>query len=243
MIYLIDDNQDNQRLKFYNISFVEEGVFDGYLTSIEKIEKKNDLKDISHLEFLKSSDCILLHSTTEDYDKEKESFCGGSNINSINIKEIIAQEGEKIPLVLFSNRMGEAEYDYERNPNYIPSIKKNFFYERLFDFLEFYKETGKVELRMLAWGKNFASKEISRLAFNILSSLELKNMHENLVLSDLSKVLRDFSLFIELSLPNNDFNAILNELEDNPITTHEFKRKINLITESFTKYGKNIHSW
>ena len=154
MIYLIDDNQNNQRLNNYNITFVDDGVFDGYLSSIEKIEIGNSLSDVSHLEFLKTADCILLHSTTEDYERDK-GFIPGSRINALNIVESISKDGEIIPLVLFSNSMVEVKFDFENNPNFIGSIKKNLFYERLFDFIEHYKVTGHVELRIIAWGKNF----------------------------------------------------------------------------------------
>jgi hypothetical protein len=242
MIYLIDDNQNNQRRNNYNITFVEEEFFDGYLTSIEKLEQGKSFSDTSHLEFLKSADCILLHSTTEDYDKGK-GFLSGTKTNAIHIKETISQEGEKVPLVLFSNSMGEVEFDLKNNPNYISSIKKNLFYERLFDFLELYKNTGNIELRIIAWGKNFVSKEISKLAFEILSAVEFKNNTDNLLLSDLSSVLKSFKSFIELSLPQENSNNLLNEIEDDQIKIQDFKKKINQITESYAKYGKNIYSW
>ena len=242
MIYLIDDNQNNQRLKNNKITFVDEGYFDGYLKSIEKIEITKSFSDISHLDFLKTADCILLHSTTEDYDENK-GFLSGSRFNALKIKELISQEGEKIPLVLFSNSMGEAEFDFEDNPNYISSVKKNLFYERLFDFLDYYKNTGKVEMRIIAWGKNFVSNEISKLVIEMLKAFDFKENSESLKLTDLSSIIKSFKSFVELSLPKNDINEILNELEDNPITIQDFKKKINQITESFIKYGKNIHSW
>jgi|AntDeeMinimDraft_5_1070356.scaffolds.fasta_scaffold00357_8 hypothetical protein len=242
MIYLIDDNQNNQRLNNYNITFIEDGVFDGYLTSIEKLEIGKSFSDTSHLEFLKVSDCILLHSTTEDFDKDK-GFLSGSKTNVLKIRELISQEGEIIPLVLFSNSMGEAEFNFESNSKYISSIKKNLFYERLFDLLDYYKNTGKVELRIIALGKNFASKEISKLTIEILNSIEMKNNSDDLKLNDLSKVLKSFKSFVELSLPNNNIDEILNELEDNSMKIHDFKTKINQITESYTKYGKNIYTW
>jgi hypothetical protein len=242
MIYLIDDNQNNQRLNNYNITFVEDGVFEGYLISIEKIEVGKSFSDITHLDFLKAADCILLHSTTEDYDKNK-GFLPGSKTNVLKMKELISQEGDQIPLVLFSNSMGEAEFDFESNSNYISSVKKNLLYERLFDFLEHYKNTGKVELRIIAWGNNFASKEVAKLVIEILNSVELKENSEDLKLSDLSKSISSFKSFVELSLPNSGINEILNEIEDNPIRIQDFRKKINQIKESYDKYGKNIYTW
>ncbi len=242
MIYLIDDNQNNQRLINYNITFIEEGVFDGYLSSIEKLEIGKVFSQVSHLEFLKNADCILLHSSTEDYDRER-GFIPGSKTNAIKIKEIISQEGEIIPLVLFSNSMGGAEIDFKKNPNYISSIKKNLFYERLYDFLKHYRNKGEVELKILAWGENFLSIEVSKLAREIISSLETKQNSDVLKLTDLSPIIRKFKSFIELALPNNNVNEILDRIEDNPMMIQDFIRKINLINESYTKYGKNIYPW
>lgn len=242
MIFLIDDNQNNQRFNNYNITFIEDGDFEGYLKSIEKLEVGRSFSGTSHLDFLRTADCILLHSTTEDYDKDK-GFLPGSKTNVIKIKELISQEGEKIPLVLFSNSMGEAEFNFETQPSYISSIKKNLFYEHLFDFLDHYKTTGKVELRIIASGKTFVGKEITKFAIEILNSIEWKENSENLKLQDLSETIYSFKSFVELAFPKYDINDILNEIEDNPMKIQDFKNRINQTTESFIKYGKNIHSW
>jgi hypothetical protein len=242
MIYLIDDNQNNQRLHNYNTTFIEDGIFNGYLKSIEKIKVGNSLSDTSHLELLKSADCILLHTTTEDYDLEK-GFLSGSKTNVLKIKELISEEGDKIPLVLFSNSMGEPEFDLESSSTYIRSIKKNLFYERLYDFLDYYKNNGIVELRILAWGKNFATKEVSKFAIDILNVIELKKSNDFITISDLSKAINSFKSFVELALANEGIVQILNDIEDNPIEVKYFKRKINQILESYDKYGKNIYTW
>ncbi len=242
MIYLIDDNQHNQRLENYKIAFVEEGVFTGYLTSIERLEFKKELNDISHLEFLRNADCVLLHSTIEDYVMEK-GFLSGSKTNSLKIKEEISQEGDSIPLVLFSNSMGDPEYDFDNQPNYIRSIKKNLFYERLFDFLEHYKSTKKVELRIIAWGKNYGAKEISMHAREILKALTVKSDSDLVAITDLSLVVESLRSFLEISLPESDMNSIFDQIEDHPMSVADFKKRIKLITESYSNYGKNLHSW
>jgi len=195
MIYLIDDNQNNQRLNNYQLTFIEDGTFSKYITSIEHIEKQVDLTDTSHLNFLKHADCILLHTSFEDYNIEV-GFIKGSRINAINIKEIIAQEGDKIPLVLFSNSMGKAVYE---GPDYISQLKKNIFYERLYDFICFYKDTGKIELKILAYGKNYISGEISELANTILTKIVIKKSSVLLRITDLSSVMEEFEAFVNLT--------------------------------------------
>jgi len=245
MIYLIDDNQNNQRQKQYNIDFVENRTFKEILTSIERIERHEYADDISHLEFLKDAKCILLHVTTADWDEEK-GFLEGSITNVTKIKETIACEGEKIPLVLFSNKMNEkADYDYKKNPDFICEIKKNILYERLYDFLEYYKNADKIELRILAFGKNFQAHTVSCLAKELLGTVASISGKEKFLITNISasSKLPIFREFIEISLPNADFKSIIFDLEDNPINVNEFQNKINLITESFLKYGKNIYNW
>ena len=244
MIYLIDDNQNNQRNKL-GISFVEEGIFKGYMTYIEKLEKRELADDISHLDFLKNARCILLHSTTEDWDNEK-GFLKKSTSNATKIKEKVADFGDNIPLVLFSHREAQTAdsiYQPEKNPNFINLINKNDFYKNLWDFVEFYKKTDKIELRILVWGKNFKAKEISGLANELLGIIASFNGMGKLLITDISEKLQVFKTFVELSLPEADYVSILNDLEDNPISITEFRNKINLITESFVKHGKNIYNW
>jgi hypothetical protein len=242
MIYLIDDNQNDQRFKNYNITFIEEGVFENHLKSIEKLEIGNSLSDITHLEFLNSAACILLHSTAEDFDINK-GFLPSSITNVIKIKEFISQEGELIPLVLFSNSMGEADFDYNVNPSYIRGIKKNLFYERLFEFLEHFKNTGEIELRILSWGNNYAAKIPIELAKQILTSLENKKKTDELLITDLTPVLPILKSFFKISLPDMNLNELLVHLEDNSIKIDDFKKNINQIIESYVKFGKNIHPW
>lgn len=241
MIYLIDDNQNRHRENI-GIDFIDKGVFADVLTSVEKIEKRA-LSDLSHLDFLNDADCILLHYTTEDYDFENNLFISGSRTNAVKIVESIAEEGDKIPLVLFSNGMGEAVVNNDNNVTYIREINKNVFYSRLYDFVEHYKNRGSIELRILAWGKNFQSKEVSSLANLLLGLLTHCKADDLFDITLFANRQKEFQRFIELSLVQDDISAIWKSLKNNPITVNELRNKINLINESFLKYGKNIYPW
>lgn len=242
MIYLVDDNQNDQRIKEYGFSFVEDDTFNGYLINIQKIRKSDSLEDVSHLTFLRNADCILLHSTTEDVDSEGN-FVKGSTTNCTKILETIAEYGEKVPLVLFSNKMdATAIYSYEKNPNFIQEIKKNVFYSRLFDFMEDYQQKGKIELRILAYGKNFHAIEISRYANSLLLSILGKKNDDVYTISDISSI-EIFKNFMRLAQVAEDPETILIGIEDFPITIQKFRDHVNLITDSFAKYGRNIYGW
>lgn len=242
MIYLIDDNQNNQRKEAYSISFVDDGLFSGCLTPIEKIPKNGGSEDFEHLTFLNDASCLLVHSTTEDTNI-KGKFMEGSNTNVIKIKERISVEGEKIPLVLFSNKMDEtAVYDHSSNPSYITAIKKNKFYERLYDFVEHYHLNKEIDLRIIAFGNNFESKEVTGYAEDLLMYVAFDDGSAMLNLGHISSI-NTFRKFIKKAGLKNSFDDIVNSLEDNPISIQDFRDKINQITESFTKYGKNIYDW
>lgn len=169
MIYLIDDNQNNHRENM-GIDFISDEVNADILTSVEKIEKRS-LSDLSNLAFLKDADCILLHYSTEDYDFENNTFVSGSRTNVVKIIEYISQEGDEIPLVLFSNGMADSFSDYSEDIRFVRELNKNSFYSRLYDFLEYYKLNRTVELRILLYGKNFIYKEVEMHANTLLNSL------------------------------------------------------------------------
>ena len=244
MIYLIDDNQNKQREQL-GITFVAEATCNGFLTSIEKLEKHEKADDISHLEFLKDAKCILLHSTTEDWDSEK-GFLKASTSNATKIKDYITDFGDKIPLVLFSNKESQSTetiFQPDKNPNFINMIRKNDFYKNLRDFVEDYAKSDRIELRILMWGKNFKAKEIDSISVVLLHAMMSKSGKEKLLLSDLSSIQHDFKKFVNLAFPGQDSQWFFDSLEDYSITISDFRDKISLITESFLKYGKNIFTW
>jgi hypothetical protein len=242
MIYLIDDNQNNQRENL-GIHFVDEGEFKDVLTSIEKLEKQAQADDISHLAFLNDAKCILLHATTEDYDSANATFLHDSFSNVRKIKEDVADYGDNVPFVLFSNGMSETDYRPDTHPNYISAINKNQFYTHLRDFVEHYKNSGEIELRILVWGKNFRANEISKLGKQLLENFALKEGTDVLASADISACQPTFKTFIEAAYPDKNASDILNDMQANPLTINEFRKRINLITESFLKYGKNICAW
>lgn len=241
MIYLIDDNQNDLRARI-GADFVDEGVFDGYLTAIDKLEKKAMAVDTSHLEFLKSADCILLHASTEDWSAEK-GFLSGSLTNVRKIREDVADFGDSVPLVLFSNGMENTVFHQEISPNYVQELNKTLFYSRLFDFMEHYKNENKVELRILTWGKNFLANEIGELAKNLLAKIAFNDDSEVFEMRFIEGEEDSFDKFIRVSYPDETINNVMDSIISNSFTVSQFREKINSISESFFKYGKNIYPW
>lgn len=233
MIYLIDDNQNDQRKSLYKINYVDNGGFKDILVCLDKISKSFNLASLI------KAKCILLHSTTEDVNEEG-SFIPGSRTNAIKIKEVISKEGDLIPLVLFSNGMSEnASFDYQDNPNYISAIKKNKFYGNLFPFLTNYKSSGLIDLRIIAFGKNYKSIEVGKYGNRILN--EINRFDENNPFSpSLLENVSDLESFYSIS-HSSDFTDFIHGIEMNSISIGEFKKNIKAIIESYIQYNENIY--
>lgn len=231
MIYLIDDNQGNQQVDKFGIQYINEGLFSDFLVSIERLEKNVDLS------YLKNAECILLHATTEDIVDGK--FKQGSVSNVTKIIKEISDNGEIVPLVLFSEQMSEIAL--MPNHNYIRAIKKSTFYSNLFDFLSCFKESKELEFKILASGKNFRSVEISNYLRLLTENLEFRDANDLIKLKDIN--LKVFSLLIEMSSINCTFEKLIEDLEDSPITVQKFKENLTYINQSFTNHGKNIYGW
>ena len=216
MIYLIDDNKDEKRIKEMGLSFVDDGTFKQFLKPISHLKKTDGLENLEELTFLSDAKCILIHKTTDDCD-DSFNFIEGSTTNATKIIEKIANFGANKPLVIFSNKMSEnAEYNYEENSNCIFQIKKNTFYNRLYDFLIHYQNTQKIELRIIAFGKNFKAVEISRYSKILIESVA---QYPPDTLLDLRFIrLSILRVFHELANIQQPFDDFVNELEDSPIT-------------------------
>lgn len=231
MIYLIDDNQANQQIEKYCINYIKNNDFCEILISLEKLDKDMDLS------FLKSATCILLHATTEDV--IDGNFVSGSVSNVTKIIKEISDNGDEIPLVLFSEQMSEAAI--MPNHQYIRAIKKSTFYSNLFDFLSFFKQSNSLEFKVLANGINYKSIEISDYIRIISENLIYKDQEDFIKLKDIN--LKIFKELIEISTIQFTFDVLIEILEDNPISIKKFTENLSYINQSFAKYGKNVYGW
>ncbi|XWW47042.1 hypothetical protein JYG30_06230 [Fibrella sp. USSR17] len=238
MIYLLDDNKDDKRRLSFNVSFVDDSTFDGYLTSISHLSENADLS------FLSNAVCLLVHETTEDID-EDGNFKSGITTNAQRLIDDISDRGDKIPLVIFSNGMnGPTEYDYDVRPHFVKAIHKTLLYQhRLFPFLNHYKQTNQVEMRIIAFGENFRAVEAGRYAHYLIESLSVYKHSQLFNLSFIPK-LSMLQRFYEFMQPNGDFIKFVNDLEDSSISVGKFVENVSAVIESISEnYGKNTHTW
>jgi hypothetical protein len=231
MIYLIDDNRHNQHISNYGIHYIKNNDFSDILIYIDKLEKNQDLS------FLTEASCILIHSTTADVLNGE--FIDGSKSNVIKIMDTICENGDKIPLVTFSE--GNTKPNLEPISNKRIDLKKSLFYSNLYDFLIHYRENKEFEFEILLNGKHYKSIKIVRKSNLLIEMLQFKDQNEILKLRDIN--LTAFKEIIEMASISVSFDELLESLEDNPITVLKFIDNLNTINNSFTKYGKNIYGW
>ena len=237
MIYLIDDNKQEQRME-YGASYIDEGQYDDILIHIEKTNGSTDVS------FLCNAKLIMIHDSLDDY--ENGGFVENSRHARHNIDDIA--QNNNIPLVYFSDGHILTKMDSEGN---VTQLKKADFYYRLKDFLEDYKEYGVFELKILAYGKNWRNILLKEDVKNLYKMISNKKNSEILNIGDVlptAKISEPnyLSNIIEIySQPNlgKSYYEILDYIDVEQITVGEFKQRIDKIMISFNKYGKNTYTW
>ena len=224
MIYLIDDTN----IESVNGQFILSKEFEHVLYRIETLECLDELRVV-----LNTADCIMIHRTFA---------------NSTIYKEQIAEltgDGVTIPLVIFSAGDSEHAVFDEKFPYVIEGIKKSVFYARLYDFLKTFIDNHDIDLRLIAYGKDYVKIKARNIVKSILHLIAGKE--GNITMSELAKLASNpsFKELINMSNPalGLSYDNLLEDLEDNPISIIDFKNRINNILISFYQYGKNIYTW
>lgn len=220
MIYLIDDTE----LKDFNVEFLQEDKYKSVLTLICDMQKFNNQRNN-----LQNANCIMVHKT----------FCSSNEV--YQQLSAICDDKYLIPFVAFSAGDAESAVYDESEPLSIDGLKKSVFYERLQYFLDDYISNGGVNLRILAYGKDYMKVLVRSWALDIFRLIAGKT--GQLKLEDLSSLsnLKSFKLLIETA--KIDYADLQEQLEDDPISFDCFRMNINNIVNSFNQYGKNIYTW
>ena len=232
MIFLIDDNLDNQQIKKYEAHYLFDDTFSDILEKIYKIETHEEHK----IAGLLTAKAILLHNGFSDVDEY-----GVQSEKSSHIRNKIEQlsENHSIPLVLFSGKYQneEVKLDNDILPKRI-QIDKGLFYGHLYDFLEHYKNKKEIELKIIAHGKLYELDQMLRYFKNILAELKLINKQEIFRPTHVNlKTLKSFYQYSKIDL-KTDFDSYLEDMEDREITVFDFVTDLERIKDkSIRKYG------
>lgn len=231
-ILLIDDNSKNQR-EVYDAAFVDKEEYSDCLSHIEHVNSNSDLS------FLNDVSCIMIHDSLEDYVNGE--FKSDSHKAKEKIEDVI--QSKNLPYVLFSDGHGLIADWREDMPNMVFSIKKSEFYLHLRCFLDYYRATGELDMRLIAYGKDFLKQLMSMWCQTLIS--KMTNISDNEIL-DISKVDKhSLRLIIENAQPKIgvSFDDVMCDIEDGNTTAGNLRDNINNILSSVKKYGKNISSW
>ena len=224
MIYLIDDSS----FEYYHAEYVFDDKYQEILCIIrdeaQLIEKRLEMAE---------ADCIMVHYSFR-----------GSRLAKEQMAEL-ADDGDKIPFVVFSGGDSEQAVFDDKNPNLILEIKKSTFYERLIFFLDNYIQTKSVNLRILAYGQNYIRTYVQRWAVRLMRLIAGRiGMIKKSDIVDLEK-LPEFKEIINASSPalGITYDNLIERLREEDTSFDIFCRNILNIVNSFNQYGKNIYPW
>ena len=233
-IYLIDDNLDGNRSK-YGSSFVDEGKYEDVFCAIDKISTADDLS------FIDGAACVLLHESLNDF------YDGRFHDDSHKVVAIIRDRsnvGDIIPFVIFSDNYTSDKGDYNpKMPNVLRNLSKRAFYCRLESFVLHYRDSGEIDLRILAYGVDFEKVLIENAATVVFARLQDSTDAD--IVNATKVACEEMRQIIELAQPaiGKSYNEIINDLQLNDIPVKEFKNRINNILDNFQDYGKNYYTW
>jgi hypothetical protein len=110
-------------------------------------------------------------------------------------------------------------------------------------FLDHYRETEEIDLRLIAYGKDFLKQMMSRWCQAVIS--KLADTPDDEVIDTAKIDNRSLRLIVENARPKIgvSFDDVMCDIEDGNITAGCLRNNINRILSSVKKYGKNISSW
>lgn len=234
-IFLIDDNKTNQR-EVYGASYVDEGVFADVLIHMEQLNADSDLS------CLDDAACVMFHDSLEDYINGR--FDEENHKARILIEEKI--QGGNIPYVIFSDGHDKIADWREEKPDVVYSIKKSEFYLHLNDFIQTYVDSGKLDMRIIAYGKDFIKIQMSNWHQKVFSTISELDDNDFVGMHLFGPTERSaLRQIIDKAQPKIrvTFNDVMCGIEDEEISAGRLRLNLNSIINSVKKYGKNICSW
>jgi hypothetical protein len=185
---------------------------------------------------LLNAEWIFIHKSFKDSD-------GGLRKVFEKVSYDIANDGDDVPLLWFSDEDLANPHIDEDCDNFIDGYKKSVFYSRLSKFLEDRRQTGHSKIELLLYGEGQAQLTPVVAAENLLNDLRDKDNNELVSLAELSS--SDLMHLVNTSRPQIgiEYLTIGKKIENGEMTVKEFRENIRSIAESYIVYGTNIHNW
>ncbi|TDQ08874.1 hypothetical protein [Pedobacter metabolipauper] len=221
MIYLIDDNRREQQRE-YGCNYIADGTYSDVLTVWNRRSESDDFS------MLKSAACILLHDSFPDFNSAGEILQGSTKVAE-NIKD--GARIDKCPLVLFSNSFTGFEQG-EIKQKEITGLNKRLFYTNLEDFILHYKTIGEIQLKILAYGKNFKHRELEDLHAQIANFIAVHGME--IARKDAIDLVEKFSTISESG------EELKKQFAD--LDGRSYINLLDKIIKFYVRYGRSIYS-
>lgn len=228
MIYLFDDTSGLYISKYINtLEFTDVLV---HVSAISGGEVK--LMEPS----LRNAEWIFIHKSFKD------SEGGPREVYDYVVNEI-ADYGDEVPLILFSDEdrpEPQIDRDYK---NLIEAYKKSVFYSHLSSFLENRRMSGEAKIDLLLYGAGVEIEKVTESGGRILTANRTKADGDIIGLEDFSAA--DMMYVINSARPNIEieYATLMQLVEQGKVSAGALRRNINGIIESFIVYGTNIHHW
>ena len=224
-IILIDDNCQNQRAA-YGASYIDGGEFESCLVHLEELNEASDFS------FLDNAACVMLHDSLTD-NVDGNFIVGSRMAREIILNKIIERN---IPYVLFSDGhsiIGDWTPD---NKNAVKSIKKSEFYRNLKAFLDLYKVSGIIDLRLIAFGANSDKREIVYILHQLIDDLENYKDKDLVSLEILDEVL--YLRFFELAknVTTSSYAKVCQMVSEHKLTVSNLRIYLNLLASRAIRY-------
>lgn len=228
MIYLFDDTDPRYISEYINLL--------EYTDVIEHVSKAC-LSDVLQLEpALRDAEWIFIHKSFKDSD-------GGPRRVFEKVSYSIANDGDDVPLLWFSDEdLAEPHID-EDCDNFIDGFKKSVFYSRLSKFLEERRRNGSSKIDLLLFGEGLEQRTPIIAAETLLNDLRAKDEDAILSLSEISS--SELMYLVNTSRPQIgiEYLSLVKKIDGGEITVKEFRENIRSIADSYIVYGTNIHNW
>lgn len=219
MIYLIDDTPIQELNKCLDIT-----EFNNYIIRIADLQ-------IEDLIVQSDIECVLIHESFHD------------NAVFEYVKTKLCKLGKAIPLVVFSD--GHFSQSKMGGSSYVASLKKSLFYSRLKRFLVSYKESGLINLKILAESETTTTTQRSNSLEDLLKNLDIKFPgNEGVAINDTSSIIyclgrggmRDIAGSV-----HGEYVKFDSHIAEDANGKFSHKRLHDFITATFTKKIKALY--
>ena len=228
MIYLFDDT--NEAYISQHIRLLE-------FTDVVVHKSQISGKEVKLMEpALMNAEWIFMHKSFKDSE-------GGPRDVYKYVVNTIADYGDEVPLILFSDEDRPNPVIDHDSKNLIESYKKSVFYSRLASFLENRRSTGKANIDLLLYGAGVEIEKVVASGNRLLAALRCRNEDEMVSNDDLTSA--DLMYVINSARPaiGVEYSQIVELIENGHMTVGTYRQNLKEVIESYIVYGTNIHSW